>query len=354
VNDIPEAIGNAIEGGLLARAVEPKAGEARDGHTHEGACLNCGAVLAGPYCHECGQHAHVHRTLGAFFHDFLHGVFHFEGKIWRTLPLLVWRPGKLTREYIDGRRASYVSPIALFLFVTFIAFALVHLVGNPVVIGSSVSIDGKTENLAQGERTLDAKLAGLEADRKAAVAAHKPTAAIDSEITDTQDALATVHALNSGDLEAIAAQLPEPSASGGGRLSRAWKEVRANPDLVLYKLQANAYKYSWLLIPISVPFVWLMFAWRRRYNLYDHTVFVTYSLPFVKLVLILGILLTAVGLRPLAPVPLLYAPFHMFRHLRETYGLGLGGALVRTALLIMSAGIALFLWAMALVAMVLV
>ena len=39
----------------------------------------------------CGQAAHIHKTLGAFFNDLLHGVFHFEGKIWRTLPLLAWQ-----------------------------------------------------------------------------------------------------------------------------------------------------------------------------------------------------------------------------------------------------------------------
>ena len=112
-----EVVGDIAAGALAARAIEPAHGEVgADGHTHEAACLNCGTVLVGPHCHGCGQAAHVHRTLGAFFHDLLHGVFHFEGKIWRTLPMLAWQPGRLTREYIDGRRASYVSPIALFLF----------------------------------------------------------------------------------------------------------------------------------------------------------------------------------------------------------------------------------------------
>src|SRR5688572_16691974 len=97
-----EAVGDAVTGGVIGRAVEPGAGEQADGHTHETDCLNCGALLSGDYCHVCGQKAHVHRTLSAFFHDFLHGVLHFEGKIWRTLPMLAWRPGELTRSYIDG------------------------------------------------------------------------------------------------------------------------------------------------------------------------------------------------------------------------------------------------------------
>ena len=66
-----------------------------------------------------------------------------------------------------------------------------------------------------------------------------------------------------------------------------------NPELLLYKLKTNAYKFSWVLIPISVPFVWLLFPFSRRFHLYDHTVFVTYSLCFMMLLLMAG---TLVGL----------------------------------------------------------
>ncbi|HYI42907.1 MAG TPA: DUF3667 domain-containing protein, partial [Sphingomicrobium sp.] len=123
-----EAIGDAATGGALARSVEPTAGEA-DGHTHEANCLNCGCALVGEYCHCCGQKAHVHRTLGAFWHDLAHSVLHFEGKIWRTLPILAFRPGELTRRYIHGERARFVSPMALFLFTVFLMFALFQVIG---------------------------------------------------------------------------------------------------------------------------------------------------------------------------------------------------------------------------------
>ncbi|MEO7240329.1 MAG: DUF3667 domain-containing protein, partial [Sphingomicrobium sp.] len=111
---------------------QSEAASADDGHTHERNCLNCGCALCGEYCHCCGQRAHVHRTLTAFWHDLAHGVLHFEGKIWRTLPLLAWRPGELTRRYIDGQRARFVSPIALFLFAVFMMFAVVGFSGTLV------------------------------------------------------------------------------------------------------------------------------------------------------------------------------------------------------------------------------
>jgi len=352
MSDIPDAIGSVVEGGLLARAVEPRAGEARDGHTHESACLNCGTALIGPHCHRCGQHAHVHRTVGAFLHDLLHGVFHFEGKTWRTLPLLAWNPGKLTREYIAGRRASYVSPIALFLFATFLAFAAFHAIGEPIKF-DNVSVDGQKQSVAEAEQKLGAEIAQLQAQRKAAVAAHRPTDDIDGKITGLQSALNGVRALHSGDLKALAAQTGEPAAQSGQTIARIWNEAKANPDLIVYKLQSNAYKYSWLLIVISVPFVWLLFPLRRRYGLYDHTVFVTYSLSFMMLALTIASIGAAYGLAPLVMIPVLYAPFHMYRQLRGAYGLSRGGALVRTALLLWFAAIVLTLWAIALIALVL-
>src|SRR5687767_5682858 len=103
IDGIAAGVADAATATAAASAIEPSAGgrvpETDPGHTDEGSCLNCGTGLIGPHCHACGQRAHVHRTLGAFFHDLVHGVLHFEGKTWRTLPLLVWRPGRLTREY---------------------------------------------------------------------------------------------------------------------------------------------------------------------------------------------------------------------------------------------------------------
>src|SRR4051794_15254982 len=184
-----EAIGDAVTGGVVGRAVESKAGEAADGHTHESKCLNCGADLAGPFCHECGQHAHVHRTLSAFFHDFAHGVLHFEGKIWRTLPLLAWKPGELTRRYTEGERARFVSPIALFLFFVFLMFAVFNAVGGPV--GSSEQHQtGKVLSNAQDGRTeLLKQNAALEKQRAEAVRRHEPTDEIDEEIEGNKEAM---------------------------------------------------------------------------------------------------------------------------------------------------------------------
>ena len=60
---------------------------------------------------------------------------------------------------------------------------------------------------------------------------------------------------------------------GRGTIDTGWPwldsaivKARRNPELLIYKVQANAYKFSWALIPISVPFVWILFLHRRRYR----------------------------------------------------------------------------------------
>lgn len=319
-----DAIGEVVTGGMLGRAVEPKAGEVgADGHTHEANCLNCGTALQGDFCHVCGQHAHIHRTLTAFFHDLLHGVLHFEGKTWRTLPMLAWQPGELTRRYIEGERARFVSPMALFLFSVFLMYAAVSLLGD----AGSLPVDAKQELQAElQDRQRD--LAKLEARRDAAQKAGEPVAKWDERVGETKDEIATIEGLSGGNRDAVNVNTKLP-----GWIGSSVNNASRNPELVAYKLKTNAYKFSWLIIPLSVPFVWFLFPLRRRYRLYDHTVFVTYSLCFMGLLAVTGLIVGAAGFNTLSSLLWLIPPLHMYRQLKGAYALGRGGALWRTAAL---------------------
>ena len=331
-----EAIGDAATGAVLARAVEPRTGEAADGHTHEKNCLNCGAELTGDYCHACGQRAHVHRTLGAFWHDLLHGVLHFEGKIWRTLPMLVWRPGELTRRYIDGERAKFVSPMALFLFSAFLMFAVASFTGALSSAVHPPSARDLSRSIAMQERELETAQRQRDADLKA----NRSTATADAKISELQQELAITRGIQAGNVERIAkTQINAPEW-----LSEPIAKAAKNPDLLFYKLKTNAYKFSWMLIPLSVPFLWLLFPFSRRFRLYDHTVFVTYSLSFMTLLVVTAILIGVAGLPQIAGFAMLIPPIHMYRQLKGAYGLTPGSALARTFLLVAFSGVAIGLF----------
>jgi len=349
-----DGVGEAATGGLAARAVEPQAGEA-DGHTHERACLNCRTPLIGDFCHACGQKAHVHRTIAAWWHDLLHGVLHLDGKIWRTLPLLAWHPGQLTRRYVEGERASFVSPLALFLFSVFLMFAVFSATGSDLIGDPS----GIQQEAAKEGSELDRRIAALEKQRVEASAAGRPTAEIDARIREAREELTALRALERGDLKALenasVSEPDEPNFSGAppaaaNFFEQAYRRAKENPSLLFYKLQTNAYKFSWALIPLSVPFLWLLFLHRRRYRErfsgYDHFVFITYSIAAMSLALIAFVLLRLAGLDSgiLNLILVLVPPVHIYRQLRGAYSLSRWSAAWRTAVLLWFAAIVLTLF----------
>jgi hypothetical protein len=362
-----EAIGDLAQGGLTARAVEPTAGEGAapgpktgaDGHTHESACLNCGTPLVGAHCHACGQRGHQHKTLGAFFHDLLHGVLHFEGKIWRTVPMLAWQPGRLTREYIDGRRASYVSPIALFLFTIFLMFAVISALGADDALLETVDVDARAA-IEQADRATADKLAASrerladekDADDRARLEAQ--IARLERERSYIGSALGVGEGESRDDAtgaEDTGLEINGAEVSARGGLRSAWQKAKENPQLLAYKLQTSAYKFAWLLIPISVPFVALTFAWRRRFGLYDHTIFTTYSITFMIALLFAASLVSYFVSGVVGFLMLLYAPVHLYKQLRGTYELRRFSAVWRMLALSLFAWWAIIIFAVALVMM---
>jgi hypothetical protein len=119
----------------------------------------------------------------------------------------------------------------------------------------------------------------------------------------------------------------------------------SNPELFLYRLKNSAYKFSFMLIPISLPFLWLMFNGRRGIAMYDHAVFSLYSLSFMSLLFVTTALLARIGLHSLAGLMVICVPpLHMFVDLRETYRLGTFAALWRTVALLGVAGTAFALF----------
>lgn len=88
-------------------------------------CLNCNATLSGKFCSECGQKAFLNKE--SFFHlayEFTADYFHFDGKFFSTIKNLLLKPGKLTHEYIEGKRKTYLNPIQMYLFVSAVFFLI--------------------------------------------------------------------------------------------------------------------------------------------------------------------------------------------------------------------------------------
>jgi hypothetical protein len=130
-------------------------------------CPNCGTLRVGNYCSSCGQKALPLRpTVHYFAHELTHELLHIDGKIFRSLRLLLTRPGFLTREIFAGRRASYMSPIRLYLIASVVAFAIAAFGGfdAPVLTYTAEPGDTPAEiqqggaNVAAAERALSTAL----------------------------------------------------------------------------------------------------------------------------------------------------------------------------------------------------
>src|SRR5204862_2249809 len=109
-------------------------------------CLNCNAQLQGKYCHICGQeHIEPKETAWHLVSHFFQDITHFDGKFFSTLKLLVFRPGFLSREYMAGRRASYLNPVRMYVFTSAIFFLLFFsFFRSKQSIKIDPSINGKT------------------------------------------------------------------------------------------------------------------------------------------------------------------------------------------------------------------
>ena len=104
----------------------------RGEHASQRACANCGAPIDGTYCANCGQETSLDLpTARAFLREAAGRYVALDGRLWRTLAALFFRPGFLTREYLAGRRRRYVRPGRLFLVLSLALFAGLQLTTEP-------------------------------------------------------------------------------------------------------------------------------------------------------------------------------------------------------------------------------
>ncbi|MBL4870612.1 MAG: DUF3667 domain-containing protein, partial [Robiginitomaculum sp.] len=87
-------------------------------------CLSCGNAVSGNFCQTCGQKVDdMRRSLFSLIAETLGGIFSFESRMWRTFGALLFKPGRVAREYADGARMRYSAPIRTYLVVSILFFS---------------------------------------------------------------------------------------------------------------------------------------------------------------------------------------------------------------------------------------
>jgi hypothetical protein len=324
----------------------------KDGMDDTAICANCGAVLLGKYCHACGQSGHLHHSLLHMLEELGHGLFHFDTKAWRTFPSLVLRPGRLTRDYISGKRTRFVSPLALFLFMMFFMFFVFSFSAS-----TNINNELSKEALSQAKLELQTQLDEQVKSNAEFIANNKPTKEQEKLIGETKKAIQEIDSklITLSSASAATASVNEEGLDFNNfdkkiskkdlhdnlqinipffskeKLEDKIYHALQNKELAFYKLKSGIAKFTFLLVPLSLPFFWLMFAWRRQYTMFDHAVFSLYSLSFMALLFSALSILVDLGFVGFASILfVLVPPIHIFQQLRHAYQLGVFSSLWRT------------------------
>jgi hypothetical protein len=90
-------------------------------------CLNCHHVVEKRFCPNCGQeNTDTRKTFFQLIVHFFEDLTHYENSFWKTIRNLLFKPASLTKEYLSGKRMSYLAPIRLYIFISFVTFFLIH------------------------------------------------------------------------------------------------------------------------------------------------------------------------------------------------------------------------------------
>jgi hypothetical protein len=267
-------------------------------------CANCATELLGPWCHACGQLGEdFHRSWFRLIGESIEGVFHFDGRVWRTLPDLVLRPGRVTRQYLEGHRAPQVPPLRLFLVVLLLLFFVGSVAGGSAPLLQS---DYGAGTSAPAGATKGGRLEGLsEADR----------AKLKAKLVNLKVGIGGEY---------------DPAAT-------AWLQDRIgrlidHPEEFKLLLEAWSERFAFLMLPISALLLGVLFVFQRRFFIFDHLIFSMHSLSFLGLSITLFMAL-APFVHAWAGWLIVATPVHLFAHMRGVYKTSIIGTLLRMALL---------------------
>jgi len=227
--------------------------------TRVASCSNCGETLAGEFCHACGQKRFVEsdRRFGHLLHQFVASATDLDGRFWRTVRALAFRPGLLSREYFDGRRAYWLSPVSLFLAVSVVYFIAPSL-GGDLTLQFNQQVSGHVRQLALGpDETLSVQ------QLASAGQFHSPLTErwIDDRVRQRDEAA---------------------RAESGNATGYSYRDYR-----LAYDAKANDVSKAMVIlhVPIAALALMLMFAGQRRYYA-EHFVFALHYLAFWMLSLL--------------------------------------------------------------------
>jgi hypothetical protein len=272
-------------------------------------CLNCGTTVLGKYCHVCGQeNVEPKETLWHMVTHFFNDITHFDGSFFTSLKDLLFKPGFLSKEYMKGRRASYLHPVRMYVFTSAIFFLLFFSFFQPkdaIDLGVNKPLDRKerTEYIRKWETRLKKETENILLKEK--IALLKDT----SRIATTKDILGVEEhsglTVNFADREynsleeydSVQKTLPPSKRAGwlGRRFAKfginITRQFREDPEGATTKLvEGVLHRLPYMLfvsLPLFALILKLVYVRRKQFYFADHGVFTIHLYVFSFLLLLL-------------------------------------------------------------------
>ena len=219
-------------------------------------CLNCGIEVAGRFCQQCGQeNVEVKESFFQLLRHFVEDLTHFDGKLWKTVKLLLFKPGSLTKLYVEGKRASYIHPIRMYIFVSAVFF-LFMFTGEALIKPEGAGSQANTsKDFASGLQE------GLELDIDNDTVNYKTIAAYNA----AQQKLPSSKKDNWLDAELKKKGIELNEKYGGDNLKIG--------KALIEKFENYFSRMLYISLPIFAFFIWVLYRRNKNHFFVDHIIF---------------------------------------------------------------------------------
>jgi hypothetical protein len=298
-------------------------------------CLNCGTLLAGEFCHECGQSGHsIRRPFFSLLGESLETFFSIDGRIARTLPDLILKPGKITRDYLDGKRARFIPAFRLYVLASLVFFIIMPLVtgqGLNINVGNNGSMEDARaaveQEYADGELT--------EAEYKEAIAALDQVeemwkggipGLIPRERTEPEpdaDGFAPAEAEWEGIMPKSAMDAVREAGEAGDEDAARFADVASDPRRLAAQTLEWVPRLMFVMLPVYALLLALTYLWRRQFLFFDHLIVSLHFHSALFFAMSVGFLVSMlIGGGWVVLALLIYSNWYLYRLLRVVYQRG--------------------------------